>query len=118
MSSQCCDVPHAATLTLCVIGRYAAPEVMQTTDPYVGPPVDVWSTGVILYIMVGGAFPFVEATMNCELYAALVAGKFEFPKNFSPDLQDLLLRMFTVNPTERITLDEVMPDPLGRLFIR
>merc|ERR1711939_570717 len=57
--------------------------------------------------MVGGAFPFVEATTNCELYSALAAGNFEFPKHFSPDLQDLLLRMFTINPTERITLDEV-----------
>jgi len=100
--------PNQMLQTHCGSEKYAAPEVMQTTDPYVGPPVDVWSTGVILYIMVGGAFPFVEATMNCELYSALVAGKFEFPKNFSPDLQDLLLRMFTVNPAERITLDEVV----------
>jgi len=99
--------PNQLLETHCGSEKYAAPEVMQTTDPYVGPPVDVWSTGVILYIMVGGAFPFVEATMNCELYSALVAGKFEFPKHFSPDLVDLLLKMFVPNPSERITLDEI-----------
>lgn len=99
--------PNQMLQTHCGSEKYAAPEVMQTTDPYVGPPVDVWSTGVILYIMVGGAFPFVEATMSCELYSALAAGRFEFPKHFSAELQDLLLRMFTINPSERIALDEV-----------
>jgi len=100
--------PGQMLQTHCGSEKYAAPEVMQSTDPYVGPPVDIWSCGVILYIMVGGAFPFVEATMNCELYASLVAGNFAFPKHFSADLVDLLLKMFTIKPEERITLPEVM----------
>lgn len=74
--------PGQMLQTHCGSEKYAAPEVMQTTDPYVGPPVDIWSCGVILYIMVGGAFPFEEATMNCELYASLVNGAFAFPKHF------------------------------------
>jgi len=100
--------PGQMLQTHCGSEKYAAPEVMQTTDPYVGPPVDMWSTGVILYIMVGGAFPFVEATMNCELYASLVNGNFAWPKHFSEDLVDLLVKMFIIKPEERITLPEVL----------
>lgn len=93
--------------THCGSEKYAAPEVMQSTDPYVGPPVDIWSTGVILYIMVGGAFPFVEATMNCDLYKSLTEGRFEFPKQFSEELIDLLQRCFTIDPKERITVGQM-----------
>lgn len=93
--------------THCGSEKYAAPEVMQTTDPYLGPPVDIWSAGVVLYIMVGGAFPFVEATNKCDLYRSLVAGTFEFPAHFSPDLIDLLRQMFAIRPEDRPTIAEV-----------
>merc|ERR1712070_1241287 len=80
---------------------------MQTTAPYEGPPVDIWSTGVILYIMVGGAFPFVEATMKCDLYASMAAGNFARPDHFSKDLIDLLKGMFIIDPRERFKIDQV-----------
>lgn len=97
--------------THCGSEKYAAPEVMQNTDPYIGPPVDVWSIGVILYIMVGGAFPFVEATMKCELYSSFVAGTFEFPKAMSIELVDLLTRTFAAEPARRITLAQIAEHP-------
>jgi len=97
--------------THCGSEKYAAPEVMQNTDPYIGPPVDVWSIGVILYIMVAGAFPFVEATMKCELYSSFVAGTFEFPKAMSNDLVDLLTRTFAALPAQRITLAQIAEHP-------
>ena len=84
---------------------------MQTTDAYVGPPVDIWSCGVILYIMVGGAFPFVQADHSCELYVSLAEGRFQFPEQFSPELKDILLKMFTINPAERITLAGIEQHP-------
>jgi len=99
--------PQQMLKTHCGSEKYAAPEIMQSTDPYAGKPVDVWSCGVILYIMVGGAFPFVEATAACDLYQSLVNKNFEFPKHFSPELIDLLLRMFTIDPAERITVPEI-----------
>lgn len=97
--------------THCGSEKYAAPEVMQTTDAYRGPPVDIWSCGVILYIMVGGSFPFVEATRRCDLYTALEEGRFQYPKHFSGELIDLLSKMFAIKPEERITLDQMKTHP-------
>jgi len=93
--------------THCGSEKYAAPEIMQTSDPYVGPPIDIWSAGCILFIMVGGQFPFVQATMDCDLYASLVNGTFEWPKHFSPELTDFLKRMFAIKPDERITIPQI-----------
>jgi len=109
--SNVIQTPQQMLKTHCGSEKYAAPEVMQSTDPYLGPPVDVWSTGVILYIMVGGAFPFVEATENCDLYKSLAEGRFQFPSHFSPELIDLLTKMFTIDPTTRITTEQIAQHP-------
>lgn len=93
--------------THCGSEKYAPPEIMQNTNPYHGPPIDIWASAVILYIMVGGAFPFVEATPKCDLYQSLVEGKFVWPKNFTPELVNLLTRMFAIDPAERITIPEI-----------
>lgn len=103
--------PESLLETHCGSEKYAAPEVMQTTAAYSGPPVDIWSCGVILYIMIGGAFPFTEATMKCDLYAALAAGNFQYPKHFSAELIDLLSKMFIIDPTQRITLEQMASHP-------
>jgi len=105
--SNIITTPEQMLKTHCGSEKYAAPEVMANSDPYMGLPVDMWSCGVILYIMVGGAFPFVEATVACELFQSLKDGKFAFPKQFSSELVDLLLRMFTIDPKDRATVDEV-----------
>lgn len=109
--SNILTTPEALLKTHCGSEKYAAPEVMQTTDAYKGPPVDVWSCGVILYIMIGGAFPFTEATMKCDLYAALAAGNFQYPKHFSAELIDLLSKMFIIDPAQRITLEQMAIHP-------
>merc|ERR1711907_242517 len=103
--------PAQMLQTHCGSEKYAAPEIMQNTDPYAGFPVDIWSCGVILYIMVGGAFPFVEATFSCDLYVSLTQGNFKWPKQFTPELVDLLSRMFTIDPAKRITLPEIKQHP-------
>jgi len=97
--------------THCGSEKYAAPEIMGSSAEYLGPPTDIWSAGVILYIMTAGAFPFTEATIRCDLYVSLMQGKFQFQHKMSPELIDLLMKMWEINPRERITIPEIRKHP-------
>eukprot|EP00657_Telonema_sp_P-1_P003043 TRINITY_DN1714_c0_g1_i1.p1 TRINITY_DN1714_c0_g1~~TRINITY_DN1714_c0_g1_i1.p1 ORF type:complete len:164 (+),score=18.16 TRINITY_DN1714_c0_g1_i1:179-670(+) len=99
----------ASTLlqTHCGSEKYAAPEVMGSSRPYVGRPADVWSVGVILYMMLSAEFPFEEASVYSDKYNSLLFGHFEFPEFVSKNAQDLLLKMFAVNSRRRITISNV-----------
>jgi serine/threonine protein kinase len=97
--------------THCGSEKYAAPEIMGSSAEYKGAPIDIWSAGVILYIMTAGAFPFTEATARCDLFQSLANKKFEFPERMSPELKDLLLRMWDINPEQRIRIPEIRKHP-------
>merc|ERR1712147_382626 len=64
-----------AMTSVCGTPLYAAPEIL-TGEPY-GPEVDLWSVGVILYILLCGAPPFQEKTKGGRsLYTQITRGKF------------------------------------------
>ena len=46
--------------TACGSPDYAAPELMSSSKTYLGPPVDVWAMGVMLFCMISGEFPFPD----------------------------------------------------------
>jgi serine/threonine protein kinase len=85
---------------------YAAPEVLAAKS-YRGAPCDIWSFGVVLFTCITCAFPFTCASPRCESFNSLSRGRFEFPDSVPSDLQDLLLRIWRVNPADRITLEQV-----------
>jgi hypothetical protein len=88
--------------------HYAAPEVMAGRTPYDGRAIDVWSTGVILYVMTVGQFPFEEPSSRCKLFRTLEAGTFQWPtKAISSELVDLLQGMMCCDVTRRITIDGI-----------
>ena len=65
------STPDQRLQTHCGSEKYAAPELLQSRDPYIGPPVDVWSCGVILYVMITSMFPFDRSTMICDTYRSV-----------------------------------------------
>lgn len=94
--------------TSCGSPNYAAPEVI-SGKLYAGPEVDVWSSGVILYVMLCGRLPFDDEFIPA-LFKKISNGVYTLPNHLSPGAKHLLTRMLVVNPLNRITIHEIMED--------
>jgi len=88
---------------------YSPPEVYLGIE-YIGPEVDVWSLGVVLYAMVIGNLPF-EGVDNTEIVTNILAGNFIIPEFCSNNLVSLLTSMIKVDPEKRITIKEIRNNP-------
>ncbi|KAF9095152.1 Protein kinase [Mortierella sp. GBA35] len=87
--------------TSCGSPNYAAPEVI-SGKLYAGPEVDVWSCGVILYVMLCGRLPFDDDYI--PLLFKKINGKY---KNTDSITKYLLTSMLVVDPLKRITIAEI-----------
>jgi len=94
--------------TRCGTPCYVAPEILMG-DTYTNA-IDIWSLGVILYVMVFSTYPFNNTSMY-SMYEAIIAGKLEFPTAISNDLQDLLKGLMKVNLKDRLTIDQIENHP-------
>lgn len=94
--------------TSCGSPNYAAPEVI-SGKLYAGPEVDVWSSGVILYVMICGKLPFDDDFIP-SLFTKISNGVFELPTYLSSSVKNLLKRILVVNPLNRITIREILDD--------
>jgi serine/threonine protein kinase len=94
--------------TTCGTPNYVAPEVLKEKG-YDGMIADVWSCGVILFVMLAGYLPFDDSTMN-GLFLKIERGEYRIPKTFSPPVKNLISRMLTVDPAKRVKLTEVIDD--------
>jgi len=90
----------------CGSPNYAAPELLSRGCRYRGPEVDVWSCGVILFALLTIKLPF-DAPEIPELFRLIKRGRYSVPGYVSTDAKDLLKRMLTVNPDDRITTAEI-----------
>eukprot|EP00993_Chasmostoma_nieuportense_P000442 NODE_1408_length_1516_cov_251.371490_g1333_i0.p1 GENE.NODE_1408_length_1516_cov_251.371490_g1333_i0~~NODE_1408_length_1516_cov_251.371490_g1333_i0.p1 ORF type:complete len:442 (+),score=97.45 NODE_1408_length_1516_cov_251.371490_g1333_i0:65-1390(+) len=92
--------------TVCGTPNYVAPEVLKEKG-YNGITADVWSCGVILFVMLAGYLPFDDPNMNA-LFNKIERGEYRMAKYFSPEVKDLICKMLVVDPAKRVTLDEVI----------
>ncbi|KAL6075860.1 CBL-interacting serine/threonine-protein kinase 21 [Balamuthia mandrillaris] len=93
---------------------YAAPEVLDPTRAYVGPEVDLWSCGAVLYMMLTGRTPF-RATGQQEVLRNIQQGRLLHARRDGlkeeSEVMDLLRRMMDPNPLKRATMFEVWRHP-------
>jgi len=101
--------PNRHLSTFCGSLYFAAPELLNA-KVYTGPEVDVWSFGIVLYVLVCGKVPFDDQSMPA-LHAKIKRGLVEYPAWLSNECKSLLARMLVTNPSERATLSEVMAHP-------
>lgn len=101
--------PDRHLSTFCGSLYFAAPELLNA-KVYTGPEVDVWSFGIVLYVLVCGKVPFDDQSMPA-LHAKIKRGLVEYPAWLSNECKSLLGRMLVTNPLERATLTEVLSHP-------
>ncbi|KAI5822736.1 Pkinase-domain-containing protein [Schizophyllum commune Tattone D] len=101
--------PTAHLDTFCGSLYFAAPELLNARV-YTGPEVDVWSFGVVLYVLVCGKVPFDDQSMPA-LHAKIKRGLVEYPMWLSAECKHLLSRMLVTNPQARAPLSEVINHP-------
>ncbi|XP_039058849.1 LOW QUALITY PROTEIN: calcium-dependent protein kinase SK5-like [Hibiscus syriacus] len=90
---------------------YVAPEVLRK---HYGPEADVWSAGVILYILLSGVPPFWEET-EMGIFRQILQGKIDFDSQpwpaISDSAKDLIRKMLDRNPKRRLTAHQVLCHP-------
>ncbi|KAI9490966.1 kinase-like domain-containing protein [Zychaea mexicana] len=95
--------------TYCGSPFYAAPE-MVTATPYRGPPVDMWSCGVILFAMLAGTLPFQGDDMP-QLFRRINTGAYTMPQHISQEAADLISRLLCKSAKGRISAEECLKHP-------
>ena len=94
--------------TSCGSPHYVAPEVIGG-EVYDGRCADVWSCGVILYALLTGNLPFDDPSIR-NLLAKVRRGVFTMP-DVSDPLKDLISKMLTKDPKQRITIRQIKEHP-------
>jgi 5'-AMP-activated protein kinase catalytic alpha subunit len=92
--------------TTCGTPAYVAPEVIHRKG-YDGTKADIWSCGVILYVLLAGYLPFRDPNL-IEMYRKIGKADFKFPNWFASDVRRLLSKILDPNPKSRISITKIM----------
>lgn len=105
--------PSALT-TICGTPQYVAPEIIKGGPARYGPECDLWSAGVILFILLGGYPPFYDES-EPRLFEKIRKGKFNFNDEVwaavSADAKDMISGLLAVDPQKRLTVEQVFEHP-------
>ena len=108
----------------CGTPMYMAPEILLSSKNkgYEGFPVDIWSSGISLYIMLSGTLPFniknnesssidEENNNNVELQYSIINKEPKKIEKISDEARDLLKGLLNKNPNKRLTIDQILNHP-------
>jgi serine/threonine protein kinase len=88
--------------------NFMAPEILKNQGH--ASPCDLWSIGVLAYLLLGGSLPF-ESKIPFEMYKNIVEGKFNFGPGFdsvSYSARDFIQRCLVVDQSKRITAEDAL----------
>ncbi|CAK7353922.1 unnamed protein product [Dovyalis caffra] len=92
--------------TQCGTPAYVAPEVLRKKG-YDGSKADIWSCGVILYVLLAGCLPFQDENVM-KMYRKVFKAEYQFQPWFSTDAKRLISRLLVADPERRITIPAIM----------
>ncbi|CAD5175598.1 unnamed protein product [Musa acuminata subsp. malaccensis] len=92
--------------TTCGTPNYVAPEVVKDKG-YDGAMADLWSCGVILFVLMAGYLPFEDSNL-VSLYKKIFKADFSCPSWISASAKKLIQRILDPNPQTRITIPQVI----------
>ncbi|KAJ4703668.1 Non-specific serine/threonine protein kinase [Melia azedarach] len=92
--------------TTCGTPAYVAPEVINKKG-YDGAKADIWSCGVVLFVLLAGYLPFYDSNLM-EMYKRITKAEFKCPNWFPPEVRKLLSRILDPNASTRITMAKLM----------
>ena len=108
----------------CGTPMYMAPEILLSSKNhgYEGYPVDIWSAGISLYIMLSGTLPFnlnnnesssidESSENNIELQYSIINNEPKHIEKISDEARDLLNGLLNKNPNKRLTIDQILKHP-------
>ncbi|KAG7608403.1 NAF/FISL domain [Arabidopsis suecica] len=91
--------------TTCGTPAYVAPEVINRKG-YEGTKADIWSCGVVLFVLLAGYLPFHDTNLM-EMYRKIGKADFKCPSWFAPEVKRLLCKMLDPNHETRITIAKI-----------
>jgi serine/threonine protein kinase len=98
--------------------RYSSPDVrLALTKGYNGIKNDIFSLGVLLFVITIGKFPFDSTTYSDDKYKFIIKGRYnkfwEFFKdiNISDEFKDLINNLLNLTPNKRLSIDEILKHP-------
>ena len=95
--------------TACGSPCYVSPECL-SGEPYLGSKSDVWSTGVIFFVMCTGRLPWTKRN-QAKLFEQIEKGDYIIPKQLSEGCKDLIRKMMCVDPEARISAEDILNEP-------
>ncbi len=105
-------LPHQTLTSSCGSPQYVAPEIL-CFKPH-DQAVDMWSMGVVVYMMLSGKAPFDHEDAQ-TLFAIIKAGKYDMESSpwnsISDDAKDFVRHLLVVKPEERLTAKSALDHP-------